>query len=472
MKTQLIKRAKRQGYVLLLTLVSTGLVGFLVLVYLNLSRFQNNTTMRSQAWNVAIPVVEAGLEHALMQLRVHGATNIACDGWTQSGNLYYVLCPMGDNYYFTTISNYAGGAASSAPVIESRAFVRLPIQVASAPGPMLAAFLNRDQQMNYLGRGVRVTTRNDRLFSKGLVAKGQIDINGNNIASDSFDSSDPAHSTYGRYDSAKRKANGDVATNLSLTNSLNVGNAKIYGRVATGPRGTVAIGPNGSVGDLNWQSSGARGIQAGRSTDDMNVDFPDVEMPFVGGAYSPTGAVVNGTWFDCVLGNGNYQLGDYNASDKKILVRGNATLLVTGNFKLTGNSSLIVAPNACLNLYVSGAQTVLAGNGVINMNGNATNFFYHGLPGNTSVSLSGNGTFTGLVYAPNADFTLNGGGSSDEDFIGASVTKSAKMNGHYSFHYDEALNKYGPFRGFVITSWNEMTPQEVANSSISLEGRF
>lgn len=130
MKTQLIKRAKRQGYVLLLTLVSTGLVGFLVLVYLNLSRFQNNTTMRSQAWNVAIPVVEAGLEHALMQLRVHGATNIACDGWTQSGNLYYVLCPMGDNYYFTTISNYAGGAASSAPVIESRAFVRLPIDPA------------------------------------------------------------------------------------------------------------------------------------------------------------------------------------------------------------------------------------------------------------------------------------------------------------------------------------------------------
>lgn len=469
MKNQLIKRAKRQGYVLLLTLVSTGLVGFLVLVYLNLSRFQNHTTMRSQAWNVAIPVVEAGLEHALTQLRMHGATNIGCDGWTQSGNLYYVLCPMGDNYYFATISNYVEGAANSSPVIESRAFVRLPIQVASAPGPMLAAFLNNDQQMNYLGRGVRVTTRNDRLFSKGLVAQGQIDLNGNNIETDSFDSTDPAASTYGLYDSAKRKDNGDVATNLSLTNSLSVGNAKIYGRVSTGPRGTVAIGPNGSVGDLNWHSSG---VQTGRSTDDMNVDFPDVDMPFVGGAYSPTGAVVNGTWFDYVLGNGNYQLGDLNASDKKILVRGNATLLVTGNFKLSGNSSITVETNGCLNLYVGGSQTVLAGNGVVNRTGNATNFFYHGLPGNTSLSYSGNGMFVGLVYAPNANLTLNGGGSSDEDFVGASVTKSALMNGNFKFHYDEALDKYGPFRGFIVTSWNEMTPQEVANSPISLEGRF
>ena len=28
--------------------------------------------------------------------------------------------------------------------------------------------------------------------------------------------------------------------------------------------------------------------------------------------------------------------------------------------------------------------------------------------------------------------------------------------------YDEALTKWGPPRGYIVTSWNELTPQEVA----------
>jgi hypothetical protein len=67
-----------------------------------------------------------------------------------------------------------------------------------------------------------------------------------------------------------------------------------------------------------------------------------------------------------------------------------------------------------------------------------------------------------VIYAPNANFTMNGGGNSAYDFVGASITKTVTMNGHFKFHYDEALAKYGPSRGFVLTSWNEMTPQEVA----------
>jgi hypothetical protein len=30
------------------------------------------------------------------------------------------------------------------------------------------------------------------------------------------------------------------------------------------------------------------------------------------------------------------------------------------------------------------------------------------------------------------------------------------MNGHYTFHYGEALNKIGPIRGYVPDSWNEI----------------
>jgi hypothetical protein len=127
---------------------------------------------------------------------------------------------------------------------------------------------------------------------------------------------------------------------------------------------------------------------------------------------------------------------------------------------MSGNAFIQLAPGATLKLYVGGSSGSIAGNGVVNP-GIPMNFIYYGLPGNTSLSYSGNGTFTGVIYAPNADFTLNGGGNSTYDFVGASISKTVSMNGHFNFHYDEALAKYGPKRGFVVTSWNEMTPAEV-----------
>src|SRR6185369_13260224 len=76
----------------------------------------------------------------------------------------------------------------------------------------------------------------DPLFRFGLVARGQINFNGDNIYIDSFDSSDPSASTDGRYDVAKARDHGDVATD---SQSVNAGNSKVYGRVATGPGGMV-----------------------------------------------------------------------------------------------------------------------------------------------------------------------------------------------------------------------------------------
>ena len=72
-------------------------------------------------------------------------------------------------------------------------------------------------------------------------------VGGNNIQTDSFDSSDAASSTNGLYVAGWHRANGDIASDASITNSVNVGNANIFGHVSTGPNGTVAIGANGSV---------------------------------------------------------------------------------------------------------------------------------------------------------------------------------------------------------------------------------
>jgi hypothetical protein len=201
--------------------------------------------------------------------------------------------------------------------------------------------------------------------------------------------------------------------------------------------------------------------------DDMNIIFPDVQLPFSGGAFSLSAGTIGGISYDYVLGNGNYQAAGLSMSGQnKMYVTGtNTVLYVNGNFSMAGQSTIIIAPGASLKLYVSGASGDIGGNGVVNP-GTAMNFIYYGLPSNTSLSMSGNTAFTGVIYAPSADFSLGGGGSTDYDFVGASITKTVTMNGHFNFHYDEALSKYGPMRGFVVTSWNEMSPQEVAGLAI------
>ena len=51
---------------------------------------------------------------------------------------------------------------------------------------------------------------------------------------------------------------------------------------------------------------------------------------------------------------------------------------------------------------------------------------------------------------------MGGGGSSDYDCVGALVINSAKLNGHFKFHYDENLGRtQGPVQ-YKVASWNEI----------------
>ena len=81
MKSKTLTSRQKEGSTLALTLVTTGILGFLLVAYLSLVRSQNISNMRSQAWNQAIPVIEAGIEDALTHLNTHGVSNLTCDNW-------------------------------------------------------------------------------------------------------------------------------------------------------------------------------------------------------------------------------------------------------------------------------------------------------------------------------------------------------------------------------------------------------
>ena len=425
-------RAHRVGSVATIVLITIVIIGISLASYLSLVSNQNRSITRSQLWNATIPVAEAGIEEAMAHINKYNKDRVK-EGWTLAADATNVVKQRilgADSKYRVYIN-----AFQEPPLILAQGFVR------------------DHSKQEWVGpRNVLIETIIDPLVAKVLAAKGQIDMSGSEITTDSFDSTDPDYNTGGQYDPAKNKANGDVATNSSLVNSLSVGNANIMGQVATGPGGTIYVGPDGAVGSKEFHASGAKGIEDGWSRDDMNVNFPDVQPPYSFGLAPLTVFGVGKT-----LGTGNYVEHGSVAfkSTEKLIVTGNAKLYVKGNLSFSGESAIEIMPGASLELYVGGPTTSIAGKGLINGNSSALSFSYFGLAGNTSVTISGDADFIGAIYAPSAALTLKGGGTTPVDFVGGAVANTIKLSGEFDFHFDEALTKLGPRRWYVPTSWNE-----------------
>lgn len=446
-------RADR-GSVLLAALLTVTVVGLALGSYLWLVSHQNLATMRSLAWNSAIPVVEAGVEEALTQLFYNDIDHLSANNWTVQANGWYSRTRDVDGRsYFEVMIEHA-----DPPRIVSTGYVPAPMAPASLFGAILANV--PPVSAPYVKRRVQVNTARNPLFHGAMIATGKIDMAGNNISTDGFDSGDPQYSTNGKYDSTKTKASGDVGTNLGLTDSINVANADIKGHVGTGPGGTIDIGPNGTVGDVAWVDGGSLGVKPGWSNDDVHVEVYDVPQPFT--SYStPAGGTVNNVNYDFVLDQSqNYKLSDFHG---KVLVTANASLWVTDTLSFINPSDYIyIAPGASLKLYVSASSAVIGGSGIMNSDSYATTFQYYGLPGNTSLAFKANASFTGTIYAPEADFTLGGGGKNVYDFVGSCVVHTIKLNGHYHFHFDEALRR-SLWKGYIVTTWNEVDPNLPVN---------
>jgi hypothetical protein len=167
------------------------------------------------------------------------------------------------------------------------------------------------------------------------------------------------------------------------------------------------------------------------------------------------------THFSQILTQDRYEMNTLNMTgNDKMLVLTDTTLYVTGDFSMHGNSQIIIAPGASLKLFVGGSTT-MAGNGIANYSLDASKFMYYGLPSNTEISITGNASFTGAIYAPHANIQLGGGGSDIYDVVGAIVGKNVDMNGHFEFHYDERLGRSKTQSKFTIASWEENTWSEI-----------
>jgi hypothetical protein len=271
-----------------------------------------------------------------------------------------------------------------------------------------------------------------------------INCNGNSTFTDSFNSSNPSQSDNGRYpigfSPPRTSTNGDVAC---LAGVAELGGADINGGLSLGPNAAYVLTNYGAI---------LGGVQT-----NLNYAFPEVVMPLtpwlapittnltiaatigtniVSASYTyvfgPGAPYPNGSGYYMVSGgSGSIYVSNVNVT---LLIKGSAApnyIEVAGSGTTAGS----------LTIYMDGPSFSIAGASSVE-GGNAASLKYYGTTNNTQITF-GNASYTGTIYAPQADFNLVLGGSKRYDFVGASVTKSLTVNGNFNFHFDENLQRLG-----------------------------
>ncbi len=288
-------------------------------------------------------------------------------------------------------------------------------------------------------------------FRLALFGVKSINLNNHNIVVDSYDSRDPAKSSNGFYDEAKRQENGHIATNGTL---LEAGSAHIYGDAMT--NGGTVLNSDNVTGEIR---------------NDFYQELFTVVRPNVPpDAYTPS--TVNGdTEIQAKAGNPTQVLlNDIKLSGQSVLhIKGAADgsktyaqIVVTGNIDMAGQAVITLDPGVHVRLFVAGDVNI-DGNGVANPNSPLA-FQLYGLdrPTNADGSpvtpgeakIAGNGGFRGTVYAPMYNVEMVGGGT-DDSIYGAFVGWNVRMTGVQSVHYDEALADGGLISDYKVVSWFE-----------------
>src|SRR5215469_4007384 len=92
MKVPIRKNAEAGAVILTTTICTFALMSFLVVGYLWMMMEQNKATERSQHWNAALAVAEAGIDEGMAHIDYSFGTNVnlATNGWTlDSTGSYY-----------------------------------------------------------------------------------------------------------------------------------------------------------------------------------------------------------------------------------------------------------------------------------------------------------------------------------------------------------------------------------------------
>lgn len=492
MKTSRSTRSFRdqRGSVLLVALIFAAVVALSLTSYIKLANTTSNISYRSHYAGVAMNAAESGLEHAMWSIKKQkDGVNTAWTDWdTSSGSSARRTFDLG------TVSG--GGSVAVKVYVNDRTLAT------SAPFAIARAIVT-PVTGSPVEKWIKISLSQRSFFTNGLVAEDGITFSGNNAYVDSYDS------RLGDYDAdlgggkKNRNARGTAGSASVAIDSLNVGNADIYGGVSIGTSNYsgLKVGTQGKVtGDFN--AAGGT-IDYSRVATNFTANFAAVTAPSTASTYlgdiNTNITLPDDTANDAKVTDKNgivtyYYTADsinLNGSALSIASGYNVVVTVTGGVSVSGNDGTIAVNGTAtdqgtLNLFVAGNVTI-AGKGAANevtktttqqvsttkkvqgqwvtttetvtttttTMGSPANFKLWGT-GDTSqiIKIAGNGKLSGVVYAPKAAIEAKGGGN-DGGLFGAFIGKTVKMTGNEGFHFDEALADLDSNEPLGIDNWDE-----------------
>lgn len=413
----MIKRRKKQvsgnesGSVLVLVLLVV-LIGFIIGTAVLVLGTQTRINSINQVQDMmARSAADSGLERAIQEIN----DAVSSGGWSDS------ILPM--------------VIASNLPYSESVYSVKTEYDATN--GYQIASVgINRNRTHT-----VNATLQLKGLFENAIQCRDQIILKSGTVIDtiDSTISMNPA-------DTDEKAIIGTNSIDPD-TVVLNMG-VKVDGDVVIGVGGdtTTAIKDLGATYDSSYAMS-------------TSVDFPEVSAPSLFGPDTLIGVKTT----EKTIGSG----GDYPANGRfrgillnqgtTLRVIDDCTLYIAGGVYMGQDSEIILdsSKNAKLTIYVDGDWISANNSGINNETNKPSSFVIYGTGGSgQKLDLKAKSEFYGVIYAPDADFTVYSAG----DIYGSFVTNSFELKNPANFYYDASLQTisvYDEGARFVISRWNE-----------------
>ena len=478
-------RAHQSGSTLAMALITIAILAFAAASVFYYITNRSQTSANAGSWQEALVVAESGTDMAMSALNASVKNpGTAWTAWTPSDattfpKTYTGVLPAhageGNNKMYVSLkidNTIKDGSGQVWYRIRSSGSTEVPgpKRVGYAPSQLSASgkkshgnFLRKIAYKNDATGGVLhlpQTTRtvemiaqpvSARVFSKALVVQKSITLAGSS-STDSFDSTDPSKSTNGQYDPSKRQMHGDVASNSS-GNISDLGNNDVYGNASS------------NAGVLQNTKNVHGTVYNNYSTTVAPVAEPTFAY------YTPGPGTISNLAAPLTLLAGtqaaptNYKVSaiDLSGSSKQLIIapvvagqESYVNIWVTGDITMGGSGFIQQMPGVHVTVYVNGNVNI-TGSSFDNENGRAAYLTINGITpadGSTrTFTVTGNGTFIGVVNAPSYALTIWGSG----DFMGALVMLSANLGGSAGYHYDESLGSVTSSNnsGYKMASWIE-----------------
>lgn len=401
------QQSQRGSIVLSVALVIIVLATLLA-GYLRVATTELTNSHASIYFNAALNLAEGGAELAI--LAINNETGPDAD-WKSDGGTFIreidnvPLAGTTNAQIFIQIEDYA----SEHPVIISEGRVLI-------------------HGGRWITRQIMVEMEPMPIRGAGVVALNRLNFVGGASTYDSYKSSD------GPWGGDNRRSEITVGSISVEEDVVDIGNATIYGYVATGGS-DPQLGPNGKVISYELATH-----DPSRISTDFVAQYPPIEPP------DNTDAFTSLTYLHSETGSGNsrtltignatgtiehYSLESMNF--RNLVVDGPVIIEVNDDFRMSGNTSITIKEGGSLTIYTRGDFDI-DGNAIANATNIPANFKLYGIGDHDQhIDVGGTTNVYALIYAPKADITLRGTSTMHGSVVGNNIF----ANGGHTFRFDE-----------------------------------